>query len=451
MPNETEHLRSLWEASLAISQSVDLTDVLRSIVDVVRRLLSAERGTLYVVDWDEGTLWTTVLDEPSIKEIRIPIGVGIAGHVARDGETVVLNDPYGDSRFNPEVDRKTGFRTRNMLCIPLKTPRSQDVVGVLQILNKAQGEFVGEDVHKIELLANHMATTLHKSLEIHKLQRRKTELQNEVQKQARALLAAHEEITRANRIMSAELETARILQNTLLPHDLPRNEAIRFDAFYRPSSQLSGDLYDVVPLGDDLLGVVIVDVMGHGVPSAMVGAMFKMAFRIHVRQDSSPAYLMGTMNRWLLDTAPAENRMMTAVYLCLDRRDLRMRCSVAGHPHPRLLPRGEGCVRLISTGDIPLGLIPDFVFHEEELRLSPGDRLLLFTDGLHETYNSRGEPMGLETVDRILAQTAGQPAGELIYLLWKASCAHRGHSSPEDDVSMLVVDMGHPREGERAS
>ncbi|MEW6352052.1 MAG: GAF domain-containing SpoIIE family protein phosphatase [Thermodesulfobacteriota bacterium] len=446
MTNEAEHLRALWDASLAISQSVDITDVLRSIVDVVRRLLSAERGTLYVVDWDEGTLWTTVLDEPSLREIRIPIGVGIAGHVARDGETVVINDPYGDSRFNPDVDKKTGFRTRNMLCIPLKTPRSQDVVGVLQILNKAQGEFVQEDVHKIELLANHMATTLQKSLEIHRLHRRKAELQSEVEKQARALLEAHEEITRANRIMSAELETARILQNTLLPHDLPRNGAIRFDAFYRPSSQLSGDLYDVVSLGEDLLGVVIVDVMGHGVPSAMVGAMFKMAFRIHVRQDSSPAYLMRTMNKWLMDTAPSENRMMTAAYLSLDCRGLRMRCSVAGHPHPRLLPKGEGCARLISTGDIPLGLVPDFDFHEQEIQLCSGDRLLLFTDGLHETYNPRGEPLGLETVDRILCQTAGQPSGELIYLLWKASCAHRGHASPEDDISMLVLDMGQPGE-----
>ncbi len=444
MVDEGEHLRVLWEASLAINESVDLTDVLRSIVDVVRSLLGAQRGTLYVVDWHGKTLWTTVLDEPSLQEIRIPVGKGVAGYVAQHGEPVVINAPYLDPRFNPEVDKKTGFLTRNMLCVPLKNPRSQEVAGVLQILNK-DGGFVQEDLYKIHLLANHMAMTLHKSLEIHRLHRRQAELQNELEKQARALLAAHSEIKNANRTMSAELETARILQSTFLPRNRSSGELLCYDCFFRPSTQLSGDLYDMVPLGGGRLGVVMVDVMGHGVPAAMVGAMFKMAFRINAEHDSSPSGLMTTMNRWLIDTAPPENRMMTAAYLNLDPADRLLRYTVAGHPHPRRLPKGGSSPELLSTGDIPLGLVPDFEFSERELRLGRGDRLLLFTDGLNETYNAGGQPMGFDIVDSILMQTAAQTGGELIHRLWQASCVHRGQPSPEDDVSMLVIDIGPPR------
>lgn len=440
--DQTESLQALLQATLAVNQSVDLSDVLLSIANVARDLLGAERVTLYVVDHEKGELWSTVLEDPSLREIRLPLGRGVAGSVARDGEPVLLNNPYSDPRFEDRIDRESGFRTRNMLVAPLKDPTTGAVLGVLQLLNKIGDDFSTTDTEKIAEVSAHVAVTLRKSLELHNLQIRQAELQKKLEQQTEELIRAHGEIRTKNEAMRKELEMAVLLQRTLLPDQLPQTNRIWFETFYRPSTQLSGDLYELMRFDDHRLALVMVDVMGHGVASAMVGAMFKMAFHFYVSPDLSPAHLAGRMNQWLADSLPAENRMMTAVYLYLDCQRLSALFTVAGHPHPRLLRRTTGQLELIDTGDIPLGTIPDFEFHEKKVQLEKGDRVLLFTDGLYESEDADGRPMGMQTADAIIRRTAHEPIQVLIEKLWSASCAHRGVQPSQDDVTLVGFDVG---------
>lgn len=442
--DRTESLKALLEAALAINQSVDLSDVLRSILNVTRDLVAAERGTLYVVDHEKGELWSTVLEDPTVREIRLPLGRGVAGCAAQDGKTVILNNPYADPRFDGSVDRQSGFRTRNMLVAPLKDPVTGRVTGVLQLLNRIGGDFVEEDTARVAAVSAHVAVTLRKSLEMHSLLSRQTELQSKLERQTAELIQAHQEIRNKNEAMSKELGMAVLLQRTLLPAELPRTDRIWFETLYRPSTQLSGDFYDLIAFDDDRLGLVMVDVMGHGVASAMIGAMFKMAFHFHASLGLSPSRLVGIMNRWLTDALPAENRMMTAVYACLDCEKLTARFTVAGHPHPRILHRASREIELVDTGDIPLGMIPDVDFHEKEIQFERGDRVLLFTDGLYESENPEGIPLGMKTADAILIDTAAEPAQALIRELWNASKSHRDPQSAGDDVTLVVFDVAPP-------
>ncbi len=442
--NRTESLKALMEATLEINRSVDLSDVLSSIVSVTRELLSAERGTLYVVDHERGELWSTVLDDPKVREIRLPFGRGVAGNVALDGKTILLNNPYTDRRFDGSVDQRSGFRTRNMLVAPLQDPVTGRVAGVVQLLNKIGGDFCQDDAERVAAVSAHLAVTLNKSLEMHRLRTRQIELQNQLERRTEELIRAHQEIRDKNQAMSKELGMAVLLQRTLLPKELPRTQRIWFETLYRPSTQLSGDLFDLMTFDDHHLGLVLVDVMGHGVASAMVGAMFKMAFDFHASADLSPSRLVGRMNRWLIEALPAENRMMTAVYLCLDCERLTARFTVAGHPHPRILRRASREIELVDTGDIPLGMIPDFGFHDKEIQLQPGDRVLLFTDGLYECEGPEGMPMGMQTVDTILKNTAGQQPHVVIHELWNASSSHRHSQSAGDDVTLVVFDVATP-------
>jgi signal transduction histidine kinase len=131
----------------------------------VTRLIGAERGTLYIVDSEKGELWSKIAQKAEIKEIRLKIGVGIAGHVAKTGETINIKDAYNDSRFDPSTDKKTGYVTRSILCMAIREPvkeegKSGDIIGVIQLLNKVDGHFNAEDEDLMASLTSQIAISL---------------------------------------------------------------------------------------------------------------------------------------------------------------------------------------------------------------------------------------------------------------------------------------------------
>jgi K+-sensing histidine kinase KdpD len=154
-----ERLNSLIEASKTVNSTIDIDKLLNLILTAASNRIQAERGTLYLLDKEKGELWAKVLQGKDMKEIRLPIGKGLAGYVAKTGETVNIADAYSDPRFNPEIDKKSGFRTRNVLCMPMKN-KEAEIVGVFQFLNKKKGGFTDEDASFIDALSVHAAIAL---------------------------------------------------------------------------------------------------------------------------------------------------------------------------------------------------------------------------------------------------------------------------------------------------
>ena len=152
-------LAKLIAASRVINSTLDLDRLLGLILDAAAQGVDADRGTLYLVDRDTGELWSKVLQGAEVVEIRLPAGKGIAGQVARTGEPVIIPDVYRHPWFNPEVDRRTGYRTRTMLCMPLKD-RDGRTIGVLQLLNKREGGFDREDQELLEALSAQAAVAV---------------------------------------------------------------------------------------------------------------------------------------------------------------------------------------------------------------------------------------------------------------------------------------------------
>ncbi len=129
--------------------------LLRTLVERTTELLDADRSTLFLVDPNSGELVSKVLQaDDEIRELRLPPGVGLAGWVASRGEPVHIRDAYHDERFNPEVDRRSGYRTRCMLVWPVRRPRGEDVIGVIQVLNKKTGPFDTTDERLLEAIAS---------------------------------------------------------------------------------------------------------------------------------------------------------------------------------------------------------------------------------------------------------------------------------------------------------
>ncbi|MBI3408556.1 MAG: protein kinase [Planctomycetes bacterium] len=147
-----ERLHLLLETVNRLLATPDQDQRLRVLGEATAHIVNAERATIYLIDEAKGEIWSRMALGEELSVIRLPIGSGIAGEVAKTGDIINLSDPYNDSRFNPEIDRRTGFTTRNMLTLPMNDPNGRRM-GVFQILNKRGGPFGSEDVEVLFHLA----------------------------------------------------------------------------------------------------------------------------------------------------------------------------------------------------------------------------------------------------------------------------------------------------------
>ncbi len=160
---------ALLEVSKQVSDTLSLDVLLPRTVTLISEFLDADRCTLFLNDQASSELFSRVAEGDLTHEIRFPNHLGIAGSVFKSGESAIIEDAYADDRFNQEVDRKTGYRTRNILCAPIKTGRGE-IIGVAQVLNKNQGDFSPDDLDLLQVLTSQAASAfvnaqLHEDIE----------------------------------------------------------------------------------------------------------------------------------------------------------------------------------------------------------------------------------------------------------------------------------------------
>ncbi len=152
-------LNMLIDAAKTINSSLDLDKLLDIILETAIKSVAVDRGTLYLVDELKGEIWSKALRGSEVIEIRLPLGKGLAGYVAKTGEIVNIPDAYNDPRFNPEVDKKSGYRTNNMLTMPMRN-RDGKIIGVFQMLNKKGGPFTPQDEEFLNALSIHASVAI---------------------------------------------------------------------------------------------------------------------------------------------------------------------------------------------------------------------------------------------------------------------------------------------------
>ena len=176
-----ERLSKLLEAGRAMASERDPDALLFAIIEATTNALEADRSTLFLLDRQRGELWSKIAQGAEVAEIRVPLGAGIVGYVAQTGETVNLADAYADPRFNREVDRRTGYRTRSLLCLPIRD-REGRIAGAVQVLNKGDGAFTVEDEQLLSALASQAVIALENAAlaEAHRRDAERTQLLLEV-------------------------------------------------------------------------------------------------------------------------------------------------------------------------------------------------------------------------------------------------------------------------------
>ena len=156
---QVDKLNLLIDAAKTVNSTLDLEKLLDVILETAIKSIGADRGTLYVVDELKSEIWSKALRGNEMTEVRLPIGKGLSGFVAKTGETINIPDAYNDARFNPEVDKKSGYRTNNMLCMPMRN-RDGKIIGVFQMLNKKGGPFTTQDEEFINALSIHASIAI---------------------------------------------------------------------------------------------------------------------------------------------------------------------------------------------------------------------------------------------------------------------------------------------------
>ncbi|MFH1421172.1 MAG: HD-GYP domain-containing protein [Planctomycetota bacterium] len=154
-------MKTLLEISIAMTAEKDLRSLLNLIMNEVTRVLDAERSTLYLYDSEKKELFSFIAQGEKVGEIRLPFGKGLAGSVAQTKEILNIEDAYSDPRFNKEIDYQTGWRTRNMLIVPLLN-LNDEIKGVIQVMNKCHGPFVDYDIELLRALASQAAVAIEK-------------------------------------------------------------------------------------------------------------------------------------------------------------------------------------------------------------------------------------------------------------------------------------------------
>ncbi|TGL87167.1 response regulator [Leptospira congkakensis] len=240
--------------------------------------------------------------------------------------------------------------------------------------------------------------------------------------------------------IKAELKLAKKIQDSSLPLHPPTGEKAKIVSRYNPMTAIGGDYYDFHTPDEHSLGVVVADVSGHGIPAAIVAAMFKMAFNLQKHVSKKPNEVLKRINKLLLDSI--HKQFVTACYLFFDLKNQRILYASAGHPPVAFYRRETNKVELVRPRGRILGCFPEIPDEILDIPFSVGDRVILYTDGISEARNPAGEMFGDERLSHYITENSANRSADLFAdgLLdqVKEFC---GKHIPDDDITLVVVDL----------
>lgn len=190
--------------------------------------------------------------------------------------------------------------------------------------------------------------------------------------------------------MHEELQLAAIVQREFLPRDVPTTQGVDFAALWRPTNYVSGDIYDLIRLDEDHVGVFVADAVGHGVPAALMTmvicrSLITKEITGNTYRIIPPSEVLARLNAEMIRRQGHSTRFVTAVYAVVNCRERTVQMAGAGHPPPVRL-RSDGASETLETTGGLLGVFPDEMFHQVEFELAIGDRLLFYTDGFEQAF-----------------------------------------------------------------
>ncbi len=386
-------LEALYDVGLAIASTLDLEELCEEALLRAVSLLDARRGALYLLEGGSYRL-TSRFGGEALDELP-----------AEDNDAASLAKGVAPEGWLPGA--------RHLLAVPVEI--EGDARGVLIVADKESrrgvGPFPVTDRRTLLLFANQAAIAL-ENAKLHKLALEKERLER-------------------------EMELAAEIQQQLLPKIMPKIPGYEVIGWNRPARQAGGDYFDFHGLGDGGWGLVVGDVVGKGVPAAILVSTLHSALHVLLDQMEVGPPLIERLNRHIFESSSA-NKFITMLLAALDTESGRLAYLNAGH-NPGLLVRAEGDVEQLASAGLPLGLMAQGQFGIKTLEISRGDLVCIYSDGITECEAPDEEEYGLERLIDLLTEQREQPLAEILHRIDQAVTDYAQGQPQGDDQTVILL------------
>ena len=424
--NALAKLRSLVEVARAVHNSLSTEEVLTAVVDAALAVTACERGFLLLRK--DKTLDIAVARDRAgqqldAADLRVPRSLIQKALESRRELLSMSFDPLEEQSYRPEMS-VAALELRSVVCLPLVQVRSGDhaetritstaesTIGLLYMDSRvAPADLSSGNRELLQTLAMEASTILENS---------------RLMEEERAKLK-----------IESELNFARDIQQGLLPRQLPSEGWFRADGSSTPSRQVGGDYYDARQISPTMWTAVVADVCGKGVSSALLAGFLQGAFQMTSVEAGGLEAMMEHLNHFLLERTKGEK--YATVFYCTLEASGKLEYANAGHCAPYLVAR-DGRLRKLHTTGMPVGMLEEATFQPVSIQIDPGDKLVIYSDGLTEAGNAKGEFYESERLRVCLRENAARDAAGLHLALRESVDTFRGAVPARDDITVLVIE-----------
>jgi serine phosphatase RsbU (regulator of sigma subunit)/pSer/pThr/pTyr-binding forkhead associated (FHA) protein len=409
--NAEVRLAAVLEIVQSLGKAVVLDEVLPKVLDTLFRIfVQADRGFI-VLREKNGTLipkWLKTRQADMQETFRISRTV--MREVMEHRHALISLDASSDERF--EMSQSvTDFRIRSMIVAPLLSSEGEPIGAIQMDTLNQRRRFEESDLEILTAVAAQAGVAIENA-------------------------QLHEQLVE-QRLLEQDLDLARRVQQAFLPGKYPDLNGFSFYHFYQPAQQIGGDYYDYIPLPDQRIAIVVADVVGHGISAAMLMAKLSAETRFALASNQSVNKAISSLNSRM--SGLGLEKFITFLCLVLDPRSGMIEIVNAGHMPP-LWRRGAD--RIMQPGEaesgLPLGVLDEFEYELSCITLDPGERLVLYTDGIHEAPNLAGEAFGIVQLQTLLS-SPHVDVREIGENLTQTVIKHIQGTTQADDMCLLVL------------
>ncbi|MFQ5854660.1 MAG: PP2C family protein-serine/threonine phosphatase [Anaerolineae bacterium] len=410
-----EEVTLLYDLSQALGSVFDIPTICNIALDKAVQAVPATKAFIMLLDEGSEQLTVVAARVDGLVGWQTQIGRGISGWVAASGKPILLHEgePIPSDTAEEESPRDA------VLAVPLTLSAGQgedQVLGVMTLAGRPPGEmFTAGDAKLLTTIATQAATAIHNSRLV-------------------------EALREAERVKQ-EMEIAARIQQSLLPDDPPPPQLIGvvLAGYCIPAANVGGDYYDFLTDNAGRVNLLIADVSGHSVGSALMMAMARSILRREISQGSSPAAVLADTNTAMLHDLTNAGLFITMFCARYDSVTRRLTFANGGHNPPFLRRADEGEILSLDGDGMIVGILDDVVYEEQSITLQPGDLMVLYTDGIVEARNPDGEQFGEERLRGLLEECGSLAPGTLADRIYEAVREHSQDTAQQDDITLLIL------------
>ncbi|MBU1076385.1 MAG: SpoIIE family protein phosphatase [Spirochaetes bacterium] len=410
-------MNTVLDTSRYLSSILDLDELLDKIMNSTIELVGAERGALLLYP-DEDENKPHKLEIKVMRDVKEETGTDtfqvsekILKNIEKEMRPLVISDAVVDQDYKTRASvLQSGLKS--VLCSPIMI--KGELLGIIYLDSRLVSSlFTEDDLQVLELLASQSAVSI-QNARLYK-----------------------KSIVKER--MERDMQIGGEIQKYFLPRKIEDIKNLSINTFYLPAEFIGGDYFDVVKMGKDKYGIIIVDISGHGSSAAIVMSVISFIFHSMIEKIKSPAQFMDVLSLRLLKRLKAE-KYATGIFLIYDAKTGSFEYTNAGHNAPLLYNKKTGRVHELEGGKgVPIGVFEDAKFRNGKHKMNKGDVLLLQTDGVYETMNEKKQQFDLERVKNMLLANAGNTPETINSHIIAEVSSFRGNRSQADDITIITM------------